>query len=190
MRHKYETRGLVLARSHGGEANTFVALLTSDLGLVHARAQSLRKTGAKLAAALATLALSEIVLVRGKEGWRLTGAVLEENWFARLSREDGARDRAARVSGLLLRLVVGEAQDAEIFPITGSFLEALTTLPSDLHDAAEVLVVLRILATLGLDTGDIPGGVSDFSPAILFGVTESRKAYVARINTGIAASGL
>ncbi len=189
MRHKYETRGLVLARTHAGEANTFVTLLTSDLGLVHARAQSLRKPGAKLAAALATLAESEVVLVRGKEGWRVTGAVLGESWFARLAAGD-ARERAARVSGLLLRLVAGEAQDAAIFSTMRGFLESLETLPEGLYDAAEVLVVLRALAALGLDTGEIPGGVSEFSPALLASVAQNRKAYVARINTGISASGL
>lgn len=188
MRHKYETHGLVLARAHSGEANTFVTLLTGELGLVHARAQGLRKPGAKLASALATLAESEVVLVRGKEGWRLTGAVLEENWFARLGAT--ARERVARVCGLLLRLVAGESQDVELYPVVRGFLDALATLPEDTHEAAEVLVVLRALAALGLDRGDIPGQSSDFTPPLLAGVLADRKAYIARINTGITASGL
>ncbi len=189
MRSKYETRALVLARAHAGEANTFVTLLTPDLGLVYARAQSLRKTGAKLAHALATLAESEVVLVRGKEGWRIAGAVLVENWFVRLTSPD-TRAAAARVSGLVLRLVAGEAQDTRLFPIMRSFLEALAERPADPPEAAEALAVLRILAVLGLDSGDIPGEVSDFSPPLLAGVALDRAEYVARINTGIAASGL
>ncbi len=189
MRHKYETRGLVLARTHTGEANTFVTLLTPDLGLVHARAQSLRKPGAKLAASLATLAESEVVLVRGKEGWRVTGAVLDESWFKRVEHDD-ARDRIARVSGLVLRLVAGEAQDTEIFLVMKGFLEALATLAQDRFEAAEVLVVLRMLAALGFDSGDVSGDASDFTPATLSTVMNNRKAYIARINAGIAASGL
>lgn len=189
MRHKYETRGLVLARAHTGEATTFVTLLTPDLGLVYARAQSLRKPGAKLASSLATLTESSVVLVRGKEDWRVTGAVLEENWFNRLPSVT-AKDMLARVSGLLLRLVAGEEQDLELFPILKGFLEALTTLPEDLHEAAEILVVLRILAALGLDAGEIPGIVSEFTLALLATILENRVAYVARINNGIAASGL
>ena len=189
MRSKYDTRALVLARAHAGEANTFVTLLTPDLGLVYARAQSLRKTGAKLAHALATFAESEVVLVRGKEGWRVAGAVLEENWFVRLKRPD-TRAAAARVSGLLLRLVAGEEQDTKLFPIVRGFLEALAELPPDLSEAAEALAVLRILAALGLDSGAIPGEASDFSHALLEGVAQKRAEYVARINTGIAASGL
>ena len=189
MRHKYETRGIVLARTHGGEATTFVTLLTSDLGLVQARAQSLRKSGAKLAHALTTFAESSVVLVHGKDGWRVTGAVLEENWFARISRPE-TRAAAARVSGLLLRLVAGEEQDRKLFSILKGFLDALTTLSEDLHEAAEILVVLRILATLGLDAGEIPGIASDFTPALLATILENRVVYVARINNGIVVSGL
>lgn len=189
MRHKYETRGLVLARVHTGEATTFVTLLTSDLGLVQARAQSLRKSGAKLAHALATLAESSVVLVHGKDGWCVTGAVLEENWFTRLESPD-TRAAAARVSGLLLRLVAGEVQESKLFVIMRGFLSALAQLPEDFHEPAEILVVLRILATLGLDAGEIPGTASEFTPTLLTAILESRVAYVARINNGIAASGL
>jgi len=188
MRHKYDTRGLVLARMHVGEANTIVIVLTPDLGLVHARAQSLRKPGAKLAAALATLVESDVVLVRGKEGWRITGAVLRENWFERLGNKE-TRVRASRVSGLFLRLVAGETPDTELFPIMRGFLEALAQLPTESHEAAEILAVLRTLAVLGLDTGEIPGG-ADFSSPLLATVFKDRALYVARINAGIAASGL
>jgi len=189
MRIKYQTRGIVISRVHTGEANTTIALLTEQVGLVYARAQSLRKPGAKLAHALTTLAESEVVLVRGKEEWRVAGAVLEENWFQRLERPD-TRAAAARVSGLLLRLVAGEARDTALFPLMSGFLESLITLPPDAHEAAEILVVLRMLAALGLDSGDIPGEVSDFTPVVLSEVLFNRARYVARINTGIAASGL
>ncbi len=189
MRHKYETRGLVLARSHTGEANTFVTMMTPDLGLVYARAQSLRKHGAKLAASLVTFAESDVVLVRGKEGWRITGAVLEENWFQRLERIQ-TRTRATRVSGLLLRLVAGEEPDGRLYPIMRGFFTALVELPTEVHEAAEVLVVLRLLAVLGLDTGEIPGEYAVYTVPMLAEVKKNRLQYIARINTGISASGL
>ena len=189
MRSKYETRALVLSRAHLGEANTFVTLLTRDLGLVQARAQSLRKPSAKLSHALVTLAESGVMLVRGKEGWRIMGAVLEENWFNRLPSPD-TRAAAARVSGLLLRLVAGETQDIALFPIMKGFLEALATLPADTHEAIEILTVLRALAVLGLDQGDIPGSCTDFTPSLLASMSLNRAEYIARINTGITASGL
>lgn len=189
MRHKYETRGIVLSRTPSGEANAFVTLLTPTLGLVRARAQSVRRSGAKLSAALVTFAESDLVLVRGREGWRVTGAVLQENWFMKMG-QTASRRRAARVSGLLIRLVAGEAPEPELFPIIRGFFDALVMLPEDAHEAAEMLVALRMLAALGLDAGSIQGAPAAFAPALLASVETERTEYVARINRGITASGL
>lgn len=189
MRHRYETRGIVLARTSAGEANAFVTLITPGLGLVRARAQGVRRQGAKLAAALATFTESTLVLVRGKEDWRIAGAVLEENWFKRMERPE-TRAVAARVSGLLLRLVAGEAHNPALFPIMKSFFEALSTIPENTYESAEVLSALRLLAALGLDAGEIPGGASEFTPPVFNEIMDSRTVYIARINSGIAASGL
>ena len=189
MRHKYETVGIVLTRSPAGETNARLTLLTPEFGIVHARAQGVRRTGAKLASSLVTLSESELTLVRGMEQWRIVGAVLKENWFLKI-RHAGARARAARVCGLLLRLVAGETRDAGLSQIMHSFFEALTMLPEDMHESAETLAVLRVLATLGLDTGGIPGELSAFTPLALSEVKKKRASYIKRINEGIIASGL
>lgn len=189
MRHKYETRGIILSRSPVGEASSFVTVLTPELGLVRALAQSVRRSGAKLSPALATFAESSVVLVRGKDGWRLSGAVLEVNWFKRMEHAR-ARETAARVSGLLLRLVAGEAQEAELFPVVRGFLTALAELPESEDESIEALAALRVLAALGLDAGALPGEASDFSPPILALIRQGRAGYIARINRGIDASGL
>lgn len=189
MRHKYETRGIVLSRTPLGEANVLITLLTPELGLVRARAQGLRKSGAKLSAALTTFAESDVVLVRGKESWRVAGAVLIENWFMRLGRAE-ARTRAARVCGLLLRLIAGEMHDPGPLPILRGFFNALTTLSEETHEAVEILAVLRILATLGLDEGEIPGKASTFTQPLLAEVLKNRTKYISRINHGLNASGL
>lgn len=189
MRHKYETRGIVLHRSSVGEASFFITLLTTDLGLVRALTQGARKSGAKLAHALSTLSESDVVLVRGKDGWRLSGAVLVENWFARLGKVS-PRARAGRVSSLLLRLVAGETHDSKLFPIIRGFFDALSTLHEDSHEAAEIIAALRILAALGLDAGEIPSEESVFSQEALAEIVKNRTTYISRINNGIAASGL
>jgi len=189
MRHKYETRGIVLSRSPVGEASSFVVVLTPEIGLVRALAQSVRKPSAKLAAALVTLAESSVVLVHGRDGWRLSGAVLEENWFKRIGRV-GAREVATRVSGLLLRLVTGEAQERALYPVMRGFLEALATADPSEDESIELLAALRVLAALGLDAGVISGDISDFSPAVRAEIGRDRAGSIARINHGIAASGL
>jgi len=77
-------------------------------------------------------------------------------------RSIDSRTRAARVSGLLLRLVAGEVYDPKLFSIVVDFFKALTVLPEELHDASEMLAVLRMLAMLGLDAGEIPDESSTF----------------------------
>lgn len=189
MRHKYETRGIVLTRSPVGEMNAMVAIMTPDFGLVYAHAQGVRRSGAKLSAALVTLAESELTLVRGMEQWRVTGAVLKENWFLKI-KDTTARSRAVRVCGLFLRLYAGEMNGSELFEIIRGFFEALAVLPEDSHEAVEVLAVLRLLATLGLDAGEIPGKMSEYTPSVLEDAIKNRADYIARINVGISASGL
>lgn len=187
MRHKYNTRGIVLARAPLGEANALLTILTPELGLVRARAEAVRRPKAKLASALTTFTESDLVLVRGKGEWRLAGAVLAEPWFTRLASYE-ARTRAARVSRLLLRLVAGETHDPHMYAIIRGFFEALASLPVREHDAAEVLAALHLLRALGLDTGAIPG--DSFAAHLLAQVAERRTHYVSRINHGIEISGL
>lgn len=179
MRHKYHTTALVLSRAPLGEANVLVTLLTEEVGLVRARAQALRKPGAKLASALATFAESEVVLVRGAEGWRVAGALLKENWFGQMG--SAARTRAARISGLLLRLLPGEAIDPPAFTVIRDTFTAFATEPESLYDAIECRAVLSLLSLLGLDAGDIPD---------LIEMSRERSPFIARINRGIALSGL
>jgi len=179
----------VLARTPLGEASAFVTLLTPELGILRARAQSVRRPGAKLAASLATLAESSVVLVRGREGWRLAGAILEENWFKKL-RNAPSRRRAARIAGLLLRLVAGEENDPALFRVVRGFFQALSELDEPEQELAEVLADLRIISALGLDAGIVPGEASAYAPSLLASVAGDRMAYVRRINQGIEASGL
>lgn len=189
MRHNYQTRGIVLSRSPLGEANALITLLTPDLGLVRARAQGIRKPSAKLAPALATFAESELVLVKGAEGWRITGAVLVEQWQTCFTR--GARLRAGRVASLLLRLVPGDSADEQPFPILAGFFNALATSDESVHDAAECLAALRLLAALGLDAGAVPGvALSHYDSHILSEVALTRSQFITRINRGLEASGL
>lgn len=178
----------MLSRSSVGEASVFVILLSPELGLLRALVQGVRKSGAKLAHALTTLAESDVVLVRGKDGWRVAGAVPAEDWFLRL-RTGEARARAGRVVSLLLRLVAGEEREQELFPVLKEFFEALAELPDNFHEAAEILAALRILAALGLDSGETAGGGIS-SRERLGEILKNRTAYIARINEGITASGL
>lgn len=192
MRHKYFTPALVLARAPFSEASALVTMVTPEFGVLRARAQGLRKPGAKMGAGLQTFSESDVSLVRGKEGWRATGAVLAKNWAASL--DASSRARAGRVAELALRLTHGESMDAgpALFSILTSYLLVLTdaTLSEEERDAAELLAVLRILNVLGLNGGDILGREDSFDAETLARVLADRKGILARVNHGIAASGL
>lgn len=175
MRHKYLTRAIVLGRTGVRESGVLLTLLTEELGLVRARAEGLRKPGAKLASALQTLSESDVTLVRGKETWRLAGALLVRDRFRELT--PAARTRAARFGGLLLRLVPHDSSDLGFYPLYMRFLESLMTADEDAQDRAECLAALSLLVMLGLDTGPVDE-------------TLARDELIRRINRGISASGL
>ena len=186
MRHKYTTEALVLARHPLKEAGMLTALLTKEFGLIHARTEGVRRSGAKLAHALQTLRMSEVHLVRGKEGWRVTGAHLQEDCFADLPQP--ARRGAARVSGLLQRLLGKDIEDTRAYETYFTYIEALRGLEESTYDHAETLVALRLLHSLGVDAGELPP--EGYDAVALAYALESKSALVERINRGILASGL
>ncbi len=188
MRPRYHSQALVLARTPHGESSASLALLTPEFGLLRARAQGIRASGAKLAPALQTLSLADVILVRGKEYWRLAGASLARSYAQELL--PSAKARAGRIARLLLRLMQGESSDPAAFFIVKGFFDALPALTEEEADAAECLAALRILQTLGLDAGDIPGDDFDFGSDALTAVEAGKRAYVTRVNRGIEASGL
>jgi len=188
VRPRYSVSAITLARTPHGEASASIALLTNEFGLIRARAQGIRKSGAKLASALQTLAESEAILVRGKDGWRLSGAMLSSNRFSELSPL--ARLRAGRVGQLLLRLIQGELRDPDLFETYRAFLSILPSLTEEEADAAETLMALQMLRMLGLDAGELPEGAAVFGEGARRKVQEERRSYILRINKGISASGL
>lgn len=185
MRHKYATEAIVLARTPLAEAGVFATLLTSEFGLIRAIVTGVRRSGAKLASSLQTFDESAVILVKGKDAWRLTGAVLAHDHFHALT--PAARERAGRISLLLLRLVRGESLDAELFPVLAGFISALPALDEAGQDAAEIIAALRLLGTLGLDAGPRPQG---YDEAALSFARDHRSDLIRRINRGIQESGL
>lgn len=188
MRHKYSARALVLSRRELGEASVSVSLLTEDFGIIRARSQGARKPGAKMAPALQTLSLADVTLIRGKDGWRTAGAILEENWARQLPPQ--ARARAVRVTELAQRLVQGERADPELFSVLLSFVRILGTLTEIEQEAAEMIAAVRVLHVLGLDAGNTFGALDEYMIDHLEDANEERTALIARINHGIASSGL
>lgn len=186
MHHKYVTESIVLGRHPLTEASSLITLLTSEFGLVRARAQGVRKPGAKLSAALQTLSEGDVTLIHGRGGWRVSGAMLTKNWARELSKE--RRERAFRVAALITRLAEGSERANSLFPIMQRFLLALTEGDEERVDAAECQAALMVLGSLGFEQEAFTEEA--FTESALTALLHNRMATVARINRAIATSGL
>lgn len=151
--HLYHTEGIVLGSKDTGESNRFYFILTRDLGLVGAVAQSARASKSKLRGHLSVGTRGAMTFVRGRDVWRITAA----DEIAVFSLEDVSRQRmVARMAQLLRRLVHGEECDQDLYEEVSG---ALTFLKE--HDEAvknrelfEMAFAARMLAHLGYGVFD------------------------------------
>lgn len=96
----YTTEGIILKRFDVAEADSLFVIYTKDFGKIQARAQGVKKSEAKLKGHLEPLSLSYISFVSGRNGERLTSAILINPWPS--LRNDGDRLSAAwYVAGLV-----------------------------------------------------------------------------------------
>lgn len=191
------TQGLVLTKRSAGEANTLVAILTKDLGVVRAAARSARVEQSKLRYGLEPLTQGKFSMVRGRHEWKLVGT--EELSRAYLAGSPLSRRAAGRVTRLLLRLIHGEDPVVDVYTTVVDGLDRLARAESEAEmDSVECVLVLRVLAHLGylphtpalapfLQTA--PQG--DFmSEDLAVAVARSRPALIRTINNSLSATGL
>ncbi|MEK7186909.1 MAG: recombination protein O N-terminal domain-containing protein [Patescibacteria group bacterium] len=133
--HIYTTPGIILSHWPLREADRIYAILTRDFGLVRASASGVRKESSKLRGALEPLSLSSISLVRGKEHWRITSAVLESK----------IPSVFAAPFSLLEKLVTGESPNPKLFDSVNALIRS-AQLPDDMF---EPRLVSKILFHLG-----------------------------------------
>jgi len=158
MYHLYTTEAFVLRVSPVGEANNQYTLFTRELGLVRAVAQGVRFEKSKLRHALLEYSYSTVVLVRGKNSWRLTSAAPLGVTYRDL-RCSSVTGTAVfvRACSLLRRLLHGEEKNGELFDTISSAYRFVRAgeLSEDLVVSFEYLFALRVLYHLGY-VGDIP----------------------------------
>lgn len=76
----YTTEGIILKKIDSGETDATFIIYTKDFGKIRARAQGVKKEGAKLKGHLETLNHSVVSFVLGKSGERLTNAMMLNCW--------------------------------------------------------------------------------------------------------------
>lgn len=187
----YTSEGIVLRKYGTGEASISLLILTREHGLIRLRAQSARNALGKLKGALEPMTLGSFSFVHGKQGSRLIGAEAHE---LLLSPNPGpARQAAGQLARLLIRLIPGEAADADVFVlIKGALVELGSVAPEDVP-ALECAVILSLLMRLGY-LPDNPSlrevAESPFANESVVRMKDLRAEAVRTINRMLAASGL
>lgn len=152
MHRIYTTDGYILGGKNIGEANRYFYILTRDLGLIIASAQSVRSHNSKLKSNLQDFSYSSISLVHGKNGWKVTNASVYHSIFSDIQHNKPALHVCANIFAVIRRLVVGEIVDARLFTIVHDGMTFLLSLP---HPSAveirsiETILVARIIDVLG-----------------------------------------
>jgi hypothetical protein len=186
-------RGIVVARRSSGEGSVRVSLYTDALGLVSALAKSAREERSKLRPHLQVGTLGTFTLVKGRDVWRITGALNAENSYFALAGKPEAQAASARVLSIVRQFVRGEGSDPYLFSALFDFFRALSGMGMEDMPAAECVAILRLLAALGYigeDPRMAPFLKISYAPALLADAKASRKYLVQFINEGIAVSGL
>lgn len=192
--HMYHTPGLVLSSRGVGEANSLFTIFTRELGMIEASAQAVREVKSKLRFSLRDFSLSELSLVRGKQGWKITSAVLDSNFADTIGAGSEVLKVAARLSGLLQRMVAGEEKNDRLFDVVGAALRFLSAEALSEEEVAntECITVLAVLHELGYlqdETAFQPFiGDVQWSRELVRAAAPIRGKIIAQINTSLRES--
>lgn len=113
--------------------------------MLYASAKSVREERSKHRYALQECSRVRVTLVRGKSGWKVTGAEAICNYYSVQTTREG-RALVRDVVKLVTRLVRGEEAHPELFDET---VECLTEFKTGLEQVTLLLYSLRILHALG-----------------------------------------
>ncbi|MDB5253956.1 MAG: repair protein RecO, repair protein RecO [Parcubacteria group bacterium] len=189
----YTTEGLILSHRPLREADRVYSILTRDLGLLRATATGVRKEVSKLRGSLEPLSLSSISLIRGKEYWKLTSAIIERSFNKELEDKKKIRKSLSKVLVLLSGLVQGEDPHPELFDALIPLMNAAEKMEEKHSELLEIILVVRMLFHLGyLSEGDVPEGIvqEELSEALFEKVLKNKKSIISSINEGIDAANL
>ncbi|MDB5194213.1 MAG: repair protein RecO, repair protein RecO [Parcubacteria group bacterium] len=195
--HIYTTRGIVLGSYPSREADRVYSILTEELGLVRARARSVRAIQSKLRGALEPFSLSSVSLVRGQDSWRITGATLLSRLDKKFFGDEGLHV-FSRIFSLLEKLVAGEEAHKELLTVLETGLSYVTEVQNaktteGIFGPLEILIVLRLLHELGyISESDVEREFlsEPYSADLLLETKHKKKVLVEAINHGLRSSSL
>ena len=152
MHHIYKTRAIILNSQPIKEADKQLVLLTQDFGLIRVIGQGTRKIESKLRQSIQDFSVSDVALVKGRTGWRLTNAQIIYFIPSKIENQKLFKS-IVRTFNLIERLVLGESED-DLFDLVLEFVEfAIKNQKQILHEDQisnfESVFVYQILDILG-----------------------------------------
>lgn len=190
--HIYTTEGIILKRNTSAEADIVLHILTKDLGLVIASAKSARLSVSKLRGSLQEYSNIRVSIIKGKSGWKVTNVGEGTNFF--FSLPIYSRKLLAQVSLILLKMIVGEYPQKDIYELVKNSFSYVAVLDKSQINNLEVLTILRILYLLGYVEGEgvVKGFLLDinFNEKVLKEVEKNKKEIILVINKALRESQL
>lgn len=188
---KYHTEGIVLRSFNIGSSDCSYKILTKNMGLVYARAKSVRKLHSKLRFGLQEMSCVDVSLVKARNSWRVTNAIPKDNFYRRVSDNHLKTKTLMRVSKLLLRLLQGEEVNERLYDVVYNgvrFIAGMDSYDEHVYNL-EVLLVLRTLKELGYIAGGGRFGYMLSSPfvndMILYEAGRNRPFAIREINRAL-----
>lgn len=187
MHHVYTTPAFVVSSAPYGEAGKSLLLFSRDFGMIWATAQGIRLHQSKLRHHVQDYSFSYVSVVRGREMWRLTGAV-EFKQYTKPSK------LYVRILGILKRLLPGEEKNEKLFDVIEKFHEFLEKGEGGDKEFIEILTMLRILDCLGYVREKTPFEsvllTTDFDSSALDLIKQHKTYAVKEINNALKESQL
>ncbi len=141
----YITEALVCASIDSQTSDRSFLLFTREAGMVYAHAQSVREERSKHRYSLQECAHARVTLVRGKAGWRITGAEPLHNFYS-LAATREARAFVRNIVLLIRRVMQGETPHETVFD---EVIFACAQVGQQMPSKLECVLTLRILHALG-----------------------------------------
>ena len=194
--HLHHTNGIILHSFNAGESHKIIEVLTEELGLIRATVRSVRNEQSKLRYSLENLSEVTLSIVRGREVWRVTGALLQQNFYYSLRDDRKKLTLLLRIITLIRRLVHGEEKNEYLYLIMRGLCYALSNgeHAKEELEGIEYVAALRVLHSLGyLKHESAFAGFFDdtvFSRKMSLDAYKKRKEAITEINNSLVASHL
>ncbi len=180
----YHTDMIVLDRIPRDEANVVCTLLTRDLGIIRAQAQSVRKNESKLRYGLQYLSMGTVDVIRAKDMWRIVGADPQTT----LLPKDVHHKPLHRIVKLATRILPHDESIDGLFESLHAAQMMLSARTEPLHQQViELITVARLLGLGGYWNESLPIYTErmELTDEDILTVKQRIKAYTTSINTAL-----